>query len=155
MQSADTASIAYTADAPLPPVSMAHEVALHKDFWQSGFVSSLEWRWLHLIGESGPGAVWMRPKPVLVQGESLTPLQRLFTVADVSNGIGSKISPEHWTYLNTDMTVHLFRVPEGEWIGVSSEASYGSDGVGMCAGVLYDENGAVGRINQTVQIRPR
>ena len=31
----------------------------------------------------------------------------------------------------------------------------GPDGVGMCAGVLYDEQGAVGRIAQTLQIRAR
>ncbi|XGU20277.1 hypothetical protein ACETU7_04805 [Rhodococcus sp. 3Y1] len=82
-------------------------------------------------------------------------LERLFAVADISNGVGAKLDPEHWTFLNTDLTVHIFRVPEGEWVGVAAETTTGPDGVGMCAGVLYDEQGAVGRIAQTLQIRAR
>ncbi|GAB2648185.1 thioesterase family protein [Prescottella soli] len=155
METVDTTAVVHTADAPLRPVAESHEVDLGGLFWGTGFVKSLEWRWLAEIGCEGPGQMWARPIPVLVEGESLTPIQRLFTVADVSNGAGAKIHPEEWTFLNTDLTVHLFRVPEGEWIGLSSETSYGPDGVGMCAGVLYDETGAVGRINQTLQVRAR
>ncbi|MGF7120736.1 MULTISPECIES: thioesterase family protein [unclassified Rhodococcus (in: high G+C Gram-positive bacteria)] len=155
METVATTAVVHTADAPLRPVSEAHEVELGGPFWGTGFVKSLEWRWLAEIGCEGPGQMWARPIPVLVEGESLTPIQRLFTVADVSNGAGAKIDPAEWTFLNTDLTVHLFRVPEGEWIGLSSETSYGPDGVGMCAGVIHDETGAVGRINQTLQIRAR
>lgn len=155
MQTVDTTPVVHTADAPLRPVSAGHEIEMSGPFWGSGFVTSLDWRWLAEIGCEGPGQVWVRPNPVLVEGESLSPIQRLFSVVDVSNGVGAKIHPSEWTFLNTDLTVHLFRVPDGEWVGLSSETSYGPDGVGMCAGVVYDEAGAVGRINQTVQVRAR
>ncbi|RVW03305.1 thioesterase family protein [Rhodococcus spongiicola] len=155
MQTADTTAVVHTADGPLAPLSEAREIDMTGPFWDSGYVGSLDWRWLAEIGGPGPGQLWVRPNPVLVEGESMTPSERLFAVVDVSNGVGSKIHPSEWTYLNTDLTVHLFRVPSGEWIGLSSETSYGPDGVGMCAGVIYDEIGAVGRINQTVQVRAR
>ncbi|QBJ94539.1 thioesterase family protein [Rhodococcus sp. ABRD24] len=155
METVDTTAVVHTADAPLRPVSDGYEIEMSGPFWGSGFVPSLDWRWLAHIGGEGPGQVWARPNCVLVEGETLSPIQRLFTVVDISNGVGSKIHPQDWTFLNTDLTVHLFRVPEGEWTGLSSETSYGPDGVGMCAGVIYDETGAVGRINQTVQVRPR
>jgi len=155
METIDTSAIQHSGDAPLAPVSAGHDVDLSGPFWETGYVKTLDWSWLADIGGQGPGQVWMRPNPVLVEGESLTPIQRLFAVADVSNGVGAKIHPDNWTFLNTDLTVHLFRVPDSEWIGLSSETSYGPDGVGMCAGVIYDETGAVGRINQTVQVRAR
>lgn len=155
MQTADTTAVVHTADAPLPPVSAGYETDMVGPFWGTGYITSVEWRWLAEIGGEGPGQVWLRPNPVLVEGEPLTPIQRLFTVADVANGVGAKIHPEDWTFLNTDLTVHLFRVPDGDWTGIEAETSYGPDGVGMCAGVLYDETGAVGRINQTLQVRAR
>ncbi|MFC4604532.1 thioesterase family protein [Rhodococcus kronopolitis] len=155
MQTADTVAAVHTGEPVLAPVSQAHEVEMSGEFWGTGFVTSLDWRWLAEIGGRGPGQVWARPTPVLVEGETLSPVQRLFTVADVANGVGAKLDPSKWTYLNTDLTVHLFREPEGEWVGISAETSYGPDGVGMCAGVLHDESGPVGRINQTLQIRRR
>ncbi|MFC7449778.1 thioesterase family protein [Rhodococcus daqingensis] len=155
MQTADTTPVQHAADPALAPLSESHTIEMEGRFWGSGFVATLDWQWLAEIGCEGPGQVWARPNPALVEGEPLTPVQRLFTVADVANGVGAKLHPDEWTYLNTDLTVHLFRVPEGEWVGISAETSYGPDGVGMCAGVLHDETGPVGRINQTVQVRAR
>ena len=155
MTTVDTASAEHTVDPPLEPVADAHVAESMDEFWQVGYLQSLDWRWLAEIGCTGPGKVWARPLPALVAGEDMSPLQRLFSVADIANGVGAKLHPSEWTFLNTDLTVHVFRVPEGEWIGVSAETSTGTDGVGMCAGVLYDEKGAVGRIAQTVQIRRR
>ena len=46
--------------------------------------------------------------------------------------------------MNTDLVVHVHRVPEGEWIGIRAETSYGPDGIGTTFGTLFDESGAVG-----------
>lgn len=154
MATADTSAVIHSADPPLPPLTEGREGKL-AGMWGVGYLDTLDWRWIDEIGCDGPGRVWVRPKPDLVRGESLTPLERLFAVADIANGVGSKIDPAEWTFMNTDLTVHVFRVPQGEWIGVGAETSIGPDGVGMCAGVLYDENGPVGRTAQTVQIRER
>jgi hypothetical protein len=90
-----------------------------------------------------------------IKGETLTPLERLFAVADCANGIGSKLDITKWTFLNTDLAVHVFRIPEGEWIGIRAETSHGSDGIGTTVGTLLDEQGAVGSIQQSVLVRRR
>lgn len=155
MQTADLPEVAHAADAPLPPPAQGVVEHPGSAFWQTGFVRTLDWRTITPIGTPGPSAAWLRTDLALVEGEAPTPVERLFTVADVANGVGSKLDPAVWTFLNTDLTVHLFREPVGEWVGISAETSTGPDGVGMTAGVLYDEDGAVGRIAQTVQVRPR
>jgi hypothetical protein len=91
----------------------------------------------------------------LVNGETMTPLERLFAVADCANGIGSKLDITNWTFLNTDLAVHVFRIPDGDWIGIRAETSYGPDGIGTTIGTLFDRQGAIGAIQQSVLVRRR
>ena len=90
----------------------------------------------------------------LVKGEAMTPLERLFAVADCANGIGTKLEIGKWTFMNTDLVVHVHRIPEGEWIGIRAETNYGPDGIGTTIGTLFDESGAVGAIQESVLVRP-
>ncbi|EOM78384.1 thioesterase family protein [Rhodococcus rhodnii] len=154
MATVDTQAIANAADATIPGPDEGREGGMWAA-WGSGYLETLDWRWIAAPGADGPGIVWARPTPALVEGETPTALERLFAVADIANGVGSKLDPSEWTFLNTDLTVHIHRIPTGEWVGVSAETSVGPDGVGMCAGVLHDEAGPVARIAQTVQIRSR
>lgn len=102
----------------------------------------------------GPGESWIKLEVDLVKGESTTPLQRLFSAADNANGIGTKLDIKTWTFLNTDLVVHIHRIPDGEWIGIRAQTNYGADGIGATIGILFDENGAVGGIQQSVLVRP-
>ncbi len=53
--------------------------------------AQLEWLWLTDPLAPGAGRIVAAPQVDLVQGEEITPLERLFAVADCANGIGSKI----------------------------------------------------------------
>lgn len=154
MTTVDTSSESHQADVSLKPLS---EGTSHNwgGMWKSGYLDNIEIFALTELGGNGPGQVWARPTPALVLGEEMTPLERLFSIADIANGIGAKLDLNRWTFLNTDLTVHIFRVPEGEWVGISAETSTGPDGFAMSAGVLHDERGPIGRIAQTVLVRPR
>jgi hypothetical protein len=154
LQQVDTDHVAHAPAPPLRPLSETH-VRNMKERWDRNYVHSLDWRWLTHREDSGPGESWIRPTVDLVKGETMTPLERLFAVADDANGIGSKLDITKWTFLNTDLAVHVFRVPEGEWIGIRAETSYGPDGIGTTIGTLLDENGAVGSIQQSVLVRRR
>ncbi|WP_043807407.1 thioesterase family protein [Rhodococcus triatomae] len=154
LQTADTAAIAHPADAEMP-VRTGTSALPEGTFWHSGFIDTVDWNWLTPIGAPGTSHAWGRPTPELVQGEPLEPLDRLFLVADTANGVGTKIDPAEWTFLNTDVTVHIFRAPEGDWVGVAAETSYGPDGIAMSSGVLHDDCGPVARVTQTVQVRAR
>jgi hypothetical protein len=154
LQQLDTAVLVHAA-APLPrPVSEAHSRNLEKD-WDRNYVHSLDWRWLTQPLNDGPGESWIKPTVNLVNGETMTPLERLFAVADCANGIGSKLDITSWTFLNNDLVVHVHRIPDGDWIGIRAETNYGPDGIGTTVGTLFDETGAVGSIQQSVLVRPR
>lgn len=154
LQTLDTAAVAHAAAEPLRPLSQARGRDMKKD-WDRNYVHSLDWRWLTTPMAEGPGESWIRPEVDLVAGETMTALERLFAVADDANGIGTKLDIRKWTFLNTDLAVHIHRVPVGEWIGIRAETNYGPDGVGATLGTLFDETGAVGAIQQSVLVRPR
>lgn len=151
----DTAAVAGGAGPALPPPERGREVPTPAG-WVPGYLESLEWRWLRgHLGEPGPGAAWARLRVAVVAGERPTPLQRLLAAADSANGIGSRLDVGRWLFLNTDLTVHLHRPPAGEWVAVDAETTIGPAGAGVCAGVLHDLDGPVGRSAQVLTVRPR
>ena len=86
---------------------------------------------------------------------TLRALQAAFAVIDSANGVGSPLDVRDWTFLSTDLTVHLHRTPVGPWTGIVAETSIGPDGVGTCSAVLHDSYGAFGRSAQILLVRPR
>jgi hypothetical protein len=153
MATLDTGAVVHAPASPLRPLAEAKSRDLAKD-WDPNYVHSLDWRWLTTPLSAGPGESWLRPTVDLVKGEAMTPLQRLFAVADCANGIGTKLDIRNWTFMNTDLVVHVHRVPEGEWTGIRAETSYGPDGIGTTFGTLFDESGPVGGIQESVLVRP-
>lgn len=154
LQTLETAEVVHAAAPPLRPVSEARGRDMKRD-WDRNYVHSLDWRWLTAPLSEGVGESWIRPEVELVKGEQMTALERLFAVADDANGIGATLDIRKWTFLNTDLVVHIHRVPEGEWIGIRAETNYGPDGIGTTVGTLFDEGGPVGAIQQSVLVRPR
>jgi len=69
--------------------------------------------------------------------------------------MGSRLAVTEWLFLNTDLVVHVHRIPEGEWIGVRAETHYGRDGFGASVGTLFDEQGPVAAIQQAQLVRRR
>jgi hypothetical protein len=151
LKTLETDAIVHAPAPPLRPLAEAVSRDLAKD-WDRNYVHSVDWRWL--TGPGQPGESWIKPIVDLVKGETMTPLERLFTVADDANGIGTKLDITKWTFMNTDLAVHVHRIPHGDWIGVRAETSYGPDGIGTTFGTLFDQDGAVGGIQQSVLVRP-
>ncbi|MEV6068871.1 thioesterase family protein [Nocardia sp. NPDC052001] len=150
----DTASVALTADAPLPPIPPSAQIGWDIPAgWDVGYVRTVDIRALPDSG--GARHVWVRSHSAVVDGEPVTPLGTVFAVADLANGIGAQLDPAKYTFLNTDLTVDLFRLPVSEWIGLSVATSIGPDGVGMCSTVLHDEQGPIGRALQILEVRAR
>jgi hypothetical protein len=153
-QTQDTVEVAGASAPPLRPRSEAVSRDMRKD-WDRNYLHSVDWRWLTTPRGEQPGESWIRPEVGLVDGEAMTPLERLFAVADNANGIGTKLDIHRWTFLNSDLAVHVHRVPQGEWTGIRAETSYGPDGIGTTIGTLFDELGPVGAIQQSVLVRRR
>src|SRR5690625_1229645 len=154
LQTVDTGEVSHASAAPLRPVSEARGNNMQQN-WDRNYVHSLDWRWLTKPLAPGAGESWISPIVDLVAGEAMTPLQRLFAVADDANGVGTKLDIRNWTFLNNDLVVHVHRIPEGEWIGIRAETNYGPDGIGTTIGTLFDQRGAVAGIQQSVLVRRR
>jgi hypothetical protein len=103
--------------------------------------------------EPGPATVWMRPRVELVAGEPISPLQRTMLAADGGNGVSAPLDWADHIFINTDLTVHLLRPPEGEWVCLDSVTHV--DGLGMTDTALWDECGRIGRAAQTLLVRKR
>jgi Acyl-CoA thioesterase C-terminal domain/Acyl-CoA thioesterase N-terminal domain len=124
---------------------------------EHGYHSAMEVRfvaggWL----EPGPATAWLRMRQPLVAGEEPTPLQRLLVAADVGNGISASLDFRRFLFINVDLTVHLERMPKGEWIGVDAATMPRPKGLGTAESTLFDvDNGRVGRSLQTLLISER
>lgn len=151
----DTENVAVTTAEPLPPLAGAERVYAPTD-WIDGYLSAMEWfavrgDWL----TPGAAAAWARQRVALVDGEEPDGLQRLMAVADSGNGLSNRLDIQRWMFINTELTVHLLREPEGEWIGLDAETAIGPTGLGIASSVLHDERGQVGRGAQELLVRPR
>jgi len=153
-QEHDTDELFYSPTHPLRPLTDGTRRILDDNSNQT-YIQSLDWRWLNDILNDVPAECWARPVVDLVKGETMAPMQRLFAVADIANGMGSRLAVTEWLFLNTDLVVHVHRIPQGEWIGVRAETHYGRDGVGASVGTLFDEQGPVAAIQQAQLVRRR
>jgi len=105
--------------------------------------------------EVGPATCWMRMRQPLVDDEEPTPLQRALVAADSGNGISSTLDFERFLFINVDLTVHLHRMPAGEWVCLDSLTIPESTGVGLADTTLYDELGPIGRAAQSLLVAER
>jgi acyl-coenzyme A thioesterase PaaI-like protein len=108
-------------------------------------------------GELGSGALaaWLRVRGELVPGEAPSPLARVAAAADFTNGLSWILPWEDWTFVNTELTIHLHREPEGEWIGLDARTHVGGTGAGLATGTLHDRRGPVGACAQALFVQPR
>ena len=80
----------------------------------------MEMSWLTDPWDQGPGRVWMRLRHPILPGEPTTPLVRLVATADFGNGVSAELPFDKYLFINADLTIHLWRAPQGEWIGLDA-----------------------------------
>lgn len=105
--------------------------------------------------ELGPAKAWMRMRCPLVAGEPPSALTRVLVAADSGNGVSATLDYDRYTFLNTDLTVSLRRLPEGEWVCLDATTYPEPHGVGLTDTELYDERGRIGRATQTLLVSER
>jgi hypothetical protein len=59
------------------------------------------------------------------------------------------------SFINVDLTVHLHRMPTGEWICMDAVTLPEPNGIGMADTQLFDARGPIGRAAQTLLIADR
>ncbi|MFI4993178.1 MAG: thioesterase family protein [Solirubrobacterales bacterium] len=140
---------------PGPELGKEVKFALNPDAGTSFASTAMQMRWLTDPWALGPGKVWMRLRHPLVPGEPLTPLIRLLATADFGNGVSAALPFEEYLFINADLTIHLWRRPQGEWIGLDARTLLHGGGTGLAESVLHDSAGPVGRAFQTLVVQAR
>ena len=144
--------------ADLVPLGHSPGDGVHKEppeTWSRGYLDAIEWRWIRGgVGEPGPGLVWMRPSVELVEGEKMSAVQRLLACVDSASGVSAELDLARWRFLNTELTVHVLRPPEGEWVCLDARTTLGPGSIGLATSEVHDARGLVARSAQALFVAP-
>ena len=153
----DTSSIAGLEDkrAPHQPADLPTWDDMKG--WPGGFINSVR-----LVAEpdrrAGKGMVWITNDLQMVAGVPTTDLVHLLGLVDTANGVvprlGLGLANAEWMFPNTDLQIHMHRLPKGRWLGIEAVQQYGADGIGVTSAILHDVHGPFGRSEQILTIRP-
>jgi hypothetical protein len=106
------------------------------------------------LSKPGPATDWIRLRVPILEGEAVSPLERVCAAADFGNGV-SQILPGAYTFINPDLTIYLHRYPVGEWVCLDSVTRVEAHGVGVAESRLLDRAGAIGRSLQSLIVEER
>jgi hypothetical protein len=141
--------------APPPP---GESRAITLPWWDTevNYQAALEWRLATgSIDVPGPACVWSRMRIPLVAGEETTPLQHLLVMGDAASGVSWALDWDRFTFPNVDFSVHLQRVPHGEWLAMDAVTRIGPESFGQTTSVLHDLGGRIGHTTQTLVVAAR
>ena len=111
----------------------------------------------HVAGELGSGevAAWIRLRGPLLAGEPPSALARVAAAADFANGLSWILPWSEWLFVNTELTIHLHREAEGEWIGLDARTSSAGGGYALATATLHDLRGPIGVCAQSLFVGRR
>jgi Thioesterase-like superfamily len=145
------------SSVPQPPPPAAGEPGefFHTGY-DVGYHTAMEYRFVSgAFMDPGPATVWLRMAVPLLPGEQPSPLQRVLAAADSGNGVSAALDWRRYLFINVDLSVHLHRMPAGEWVCLEAETFPETSGVGMADTRLLDERGQIGRAVQTLLVAER
>ncbi|WGU38317.1 thioesterase family protein [Phenylobacterium sp. NIBR 498073] len=86
---------------------------------------------------------WMSEVRDIVEGEPLTPFQRVAVACDFVSPL-THVGDQGLGYINSDVTLYLHKLPDTEWVGFESVYHGADDGVAVGDARVYDESGPIG-----------
>lgn len=91
-----------------------------------GFHDVVGVRWVSPRNEPGPNVLWIRMPLSLVAGEPLSPLIRVVSAVDFISSVSAHAlnpppPPPGGRWINSDLTLYLYRPLNGEWLGLECE----------------------------------
>ncbi len=126
---------------------------------QPGYHHTIDvaFNWFH-----GNPIMWFRSCVPLVDGEPLSPLQRMalssdwtYSIPNIDLRIRENKSTQDYDFaaINPDTTLNISRLMQGEWFGILTRINYQDHGMGVVSGEMFDTQGALGFSSQSVLIR--
>lgn len=120
--------------------------------WSGGYIASLT-AWRAADHRPGRATGWLTTGTALIDGVQSSPLVELLGMVDVANGVAVRRSSDEWMFPNVDLTIHLFREPEGRLLGLDTRVAFGPNGLGVTSSVLHDTRGPFGTAQQSLTVR--
>jgi acyl-Coa thioesterase superfamily protein/acyl-CoA thioesterase superfamily protein len=144
-------------DPAMPPREQGEPLRFSlNDSEEASFAgTAMEMRWLNEPWRLGPGRVWQRLRHPLLPDLPASALARLAATADFCNGVSATLPFDRFLFINADLSIHLQRLPRGEWIGLDARTRLHEGGAALAEGVLHDEQGPLGRAFQTLVVQAR
>ena len=105
-------------------------------------------------GAPGPRKSWLRDTRPLVSGAPVSPFVRAALAADFASPL-SNAGSTGLDYINADLSLHLGRLPDGEWIGIETADRVASDGVSVAYCRFHDQRGPIGWSTVCAVLNPR
>lgn len=141
---------------PAPPDTLPAASDFFPTGFDVGYHTAMEYRFATgSFLEPGPAVCWMRMRQPLLAGEQPSPLQRVLVAADSGNGISATLGIDRYLFINVDLSVHLHRMPRGEWIWLDALTVPEPTGIGLADTMLGDGSGPIGRACQTLLVSER
>lgn len=106
------------------------------------------------IENLGPGLLWSRTWGEILPSVPISPFVHCAMAADFGSGLSSYVDWRDWSYANVDISLHLTRMPEEEWIRVSAVTESAGNGIAIVDTRLSDQQGEFGHAHQTLFINP-
>lgn len=113
-----------------------------------GLHTTVQMRPASALRETGQGKAWLRLPATIVAGQRNTPFMLAALMSDFSNGVGQLAINQQQGVINADISLHLLRLPETEWIGIDARTLLQDNGVALVQAQLYDSRGLIGQVSQ-------
>ncbi len=140
-------------DPPPPPEEGRRQLGVGGE--EAFAVTGVELRFVSgIFMELGAATVWVRLLQPVIPGEEPSGVQRACAAADFGNGVSSIYEWGRTVFINPDLTVHLGRMPVGEWICLEAVTHPGTHGRALAESRLFDTAGWVGRSLQSLLVEP-
>jgi hypothetical protein len=101
-----------------------------------------------VLGPLAPAAArqtWLRTGLQVVAGQPLSPFLMVVTTADFASPLAHS-SASGIDFVNTDLTLHLHRMPQGDWVGYELTGHGAADGVAVGQVTIHDLAGPIGLV---------
>jgi hypothetical protein len=107
-------------------------------------------------------AAWLTTPLDLVEGQTISAFERAVALADLTGGLTGRVSSGEQppaadarrpSFINTDTSLHLERMPTGRWVALDKIQLSDRDGIGIAAVRLLDEQGRFGIAQQSLLAR--
>ena len=156
LRAAEVAAPITTAVAPPPGPETAKATELVSIGYDAFHNRGVEHRFVAgTFVDPGPATDWIRLRVPVVPGSAPTPLQRVAAAADFGNGVSRVADFTELMFINPDLTIHLHRLPAGEWVCLEAVTWMEGNGTALAESRLWDEHGPIGRSLQGLLVEGR